>query len=306
MQSVSGTTNVRERSNIHLYTTSEKIERSCCSSINHSDRVNSFNDEETTTSTEKEVPQGNEGDRLCPVSTDASIEYPANLRCQWFVRDGIALSVSNALVSAADKPNLTVLLQHLEAEGRLELDAALAIMIRGRELTSREPNMLEIGTPIIIVGDLHGQFYDMVSVSQSLHATFDSCACRSKCSTRAEMSPPIGRDTSEPPSSSTVFSAISSSVTMSIVASSLSKWSSTYGPSKSLIQTRSFSFAAIMNVRPSIDIARRTPSHRISRPQSDRVLHVSSIHWLSRRSMRTLDSKTNAFSSSASSSTKNA
>jgi serine/threonine-protein phosphatase 2B catalytic subunit len=49
----------------------------------------------------------------------------------------------------------------LEAEGRLELDAALAIMIRGRELTTREPNMLEIGTPVIIVGDIHGQFFDM-------------------------------------------------------------------------------------------------------------------------------------------------
>lgn len=60
-----------------------------------------------------------------------------------------------------DKPNLRLLLQHLEAEGRLELDAALAIMIRGRELTAREPNMLEIGTPIIIVGDIHGQFFDM-------------------------------------------------------------------------------------------------------------------------------------------------
>ncbi len=56
---------------------------------------------------------------------------------------------------------MPLLLQHLEAEGRLELDAALAIMIRGRELTAREPNMLEIGTPVIIVGDIHGQFFDM-------------------------------------------------------------------------------------------------------------------------------------------------
>ena len=35
-------------------------------------------------------------------------------------------------------------------------------MIRGRELTLREPNMIEMGTPVTIVGDLHGQFYDMV------------------------------------------------------------------------------------------------------------------------------------------------
>ena len=64
-----------------------------------------------------------------------------------------------------DKPNLQLLLQHLEAEGRLELDAALTIMIRGRELTAREPNMIEIETPVTIVGDLHGQFFDMVFIS---------------------------------------------------------------------------------------------------------------------------------------------
>ena len=57
-------------------------------------------------------------------------------------------------------------MKHLEAEGRVELDAALTIMIRGRELTSREANMIEIATPITIVGDLHGQFYDMVRVSR--------------------------------------------------------------------------------------------------------------------------------------------
>jgi hypothetical protein len=61
-----------------------------------------------------------------------------------------------------------VLHRHLECEGRLELDTALAIMIRGRELTAREPNMLEIATPITIVGDLHGQFYDMVAIDQRL------------------------------------------------------------------------------------------------------------------------------------------
>ena len=72
-----------------------------------------------------------------------------------------------------DKPNLTVLLQHLEAEGRLELDAALAIMIRGRELTAREPNMLEIGTPVIIVGDIHGQFFDMACSFFSLFISID-------------------------------------------------------------------------------------------------------------------------------------
>lgn len=74
-----------------------------------------------------------------------------------------------------DKPNLTVLLKHLEAEGRVELDAALTIMIRGREITSREPNMVEIATPITIVGDLHGQFYDMVRRHRIFRFEIDRC-----------------------------------------------------------------------------------------------------------------------------------
>ncbi|CAF3509538.1 unnamed protein product [Rotaria socialis] len=66
------------------------------------------------------------------------------------------------IFGTSEKPNLSLLLRHLEAEGRLELDAALTIMIRARELTAREPNLIEIGTPVTIVGDIHGQFFDMV------------------------------------------------------------------------------------------------------------------------------------------------
>ncbi|CAF3349795.1 unnamed protein product [Rotaria socialis] len=68
------------------------------------------------------------------------------------------------IFGTSEKPNLSLLLRHLEAEGRLELDAALTIMIRARELTAREPNLIEIGTPVTIVGDIHGQFFDMLKM----------------------------------------------------------------------------------------------------------------------------------------------
>ncbi|CAF3056381.1 unnamed protein product, partial [Rotaria sp. Silwood2] len=76
----------------------------------------------------------------------------------------IHLLTIKEIFGTSDKPNLSLLLQHLEGEGRLELDAALTIMIRGRELTAREPNLLEIGTPVTIVGDIHGQFFDMLKM----------------------------------------------------------------------------------------------------------------------------------------------
>lgn len=97
----------------------------------------------------------------------------------------------------ADKPDLNVLLKHLEAEGRVELDAALTIMIRGRELTAREPNMIEIATPITIVGDLHGQFYDMVCDRCDTLHHFPLC-CRSKCLKKGVMWHQIGEMCKDP------------------------------------------------------------------------------------------------------------
>jgi serine/threonine-protein phosphatase 2B catalytic subunit len=98
------------------------------------------------------------------MSTCSSINYQRDFWYKWLVIiniDGLILFIC----FLQDKPNLPLLLQHLEAEGRLELDAALTIMIRGRELTAREPNMIEISTPVTIVGDIHGQFFDMVFIS---------------------------------------------------------------------------------------------------------------------------------------------
>lgn len=97
------------------------------------------------------------------MSAGAFVNRQGDLRQQRFVSSGVNANESRSCErSSADKPNLPLLLQHLEAEGRLQLDAALTIMIRGRELTAREPNVLEIATPVAIVGDLHGQFFDMV------------------------------------------------------------------------------------------------------------------------------------------------
>jgi serine/threonine-protein phosphatase 2B catalytic subunit len=52
--------------------------------------------------------------------------------------------------------------RHFEREGRLDPAAAQELLRRARLLLAKEPNVLETEAPITIVGDLHGQFFDLV------------------------------------------------------------------------------------------------------------------------------------------------
>ena len=49
-------------------------------------------------------------------------------------------------------------------EGRLEENAVLELFNRARELMSEESNVVEINSPVNVIGDIHGQFYDLMTV----------------------------------------------------------------------------------------------------------------------------------------------
>ena len=51
-----------------------------------------------------------------------------------------------------------------EREGRLEKAAILRILKEATELLKSEPNILAIKEPACVVGDIHGQFYDLLKV----------------------------------------------------------------------------------------------------------------------------------------------
>lgn len=61
-------------------------------------------------------------------------------------------------------PNLELLRAHLEREGRLDKPAALRLIRQARALLQREPNVLQVAYPVTVVGDLHGQFFDMLQM----------------------------------------------------------------------------------------------------------------------------------------------
>ncbi|KAL7716290.1 Serine/threonine-protein phosphatase [Entamoeba marina] len=61
-------------------------------------------------------------------------------------------------------PNLKYLRQHLIHQGRLTQEAALALIRQARDLFKNEPNLLTVYAPVVIIGDVHGQFYDLLNV----------------------------------------------------------------------------------------------------------------------------------------------
>ncbi|BFU24633.1 Ser Thr protein phosphatase putative [Entamoeba histolytica] len=70
----------------------------------------------------------------------------------------------NFLYADEKKPNLSLLRNHLSREGLLHPDCAKRIITEATNILKQEPNMIEGQAPVIIVGDLHGQFYDMLTI----------------------------------------------------------------------------------------------------------------------------------------------
>jgi len=62
------------------------------------------------------------------------------------------------------EPDMDHLLAHLSAEGALAQELLLEIIQKASDLFRDEPNMLKLQDPITVVGDIHGQYYDLVKL----------------------------------------------------------------------------------------------------------------------------------------------
>lgn len=60
--------------------------------------------------------------------------------------------------------DINILKDHLFKEGRLEENAAVKIIQDAERLFKIENNLIEIPAPVVIVGDIHGQYYDLLQI----------------------------------------------------------------------------------------------------------------------------------------------
>eukprot|EP01103_Thecamoeba_quadrilineata_P015930 TRINITY_DN5179_c0_g2_i1.p1 TRINITY_DN5179_c0_g2~~TRINITY_DN5179_c0_g2_i1.p1 ORF type:complete len:636 (-),score=115.62 TRINITY_DN5179_c0_g2_i1:130-1980(-) len=61
-------------------------------------------------------------------------------------------------------PNPECLRVHFLKEGRLEFDAALSLLEKSSQVFAKEPNLLELQAPMTVIGDIHGQFFDLNNI----------------------------------------------------------------------------------------------------------------------------------------------
>mmetsp|Transcript_33185 Transcript_33185/g.93006 ORF Transcript_33185/g.93006 Transcript_33185/m.93006 type:complete len:520 (-) Transcript_33185:72-1631(-) len=62
------------------------------------------------------------------------------------------------------KPDCLKLREQLYKEGRIQIEAAKDIITMCRDLLKKEPNLLNLEAELNVVGDIHGQFYDMLNI----------------------------------------------------------------------------------------------------------------------------------------------
>lgn len=58
------------------------------------------------------------------------------------------------------------MIEFFKFEGKLTLNGALEIVKRASEILQTERNINYAEQPLIVVGDLHGQFYDLCYILQ--------------------------------------------------------------------------------------------------------------------------------------------
>lgn len=64
--------------------------------------------------------------------------------------------------------NLELVKNYLFEGGKISKECLLEIMRRVRTVLSQEPNLVRVDGKVVIVGDIHGQFYDLVAMLRKL------------------------------------------------------------------------------------------------------------------------------------------
>lgn len=90
------------------------------------------------------------------------LKDPCNDRtCKDLAPPPATLLTSESLFDKKGCPDITILMNHFNLEGVLSQECLLEIIKRASDLFEAEPNMLKLSDPITVVGDIHGQYFDL-------------------------------------------------------------------------------------------------------------------------------------------------
>ena len=65
-------------------------------------------------------------------------------------------------------PDIDRLRKHLLREGKINKSELTEIIGEATKILKKEPNVMRIKEPVIIVGDIHGQYYDMIHMFEKV------------------------------------------------------------------------------------------------------------------------------------------
>ena len=71
-------------------------------------------------------------------------------------------------VLAGDGVDLEILKAYLIDNGTMSRELMVALMTKSKEMFVKEPNILKIDGDVVIIGDIHGQFMDMMGMFNKL------------------------------------------------------------------------------------------------------------------------------------------
>ncbi|KAL7714971.1 serine/threonine protein phosphatase 2B catalytic subunit alpha isoform [Entamoeba marina] len=83
-------------------------------------------------------------------------------------KDDRRLNSQMVFSSERNKPNLILLKKHFEHFGLLKEDCALNIVTQATAILQKQPTIKEVNAPVIIFGDIHGYYDDMIKTMSTL------------------------------------------------------------------------------------------------------------------------------------------
>jgi serine/threonine-protein phosphatase 2B catalytic subunit len=63
--------------------------------------------------------------------------------------------------SEMDMPNWEVIRDHLKREGKITKEQVMRLWELSLNIVKKEPNLVYLAEPVWVVGDIHGQYYDL-------------------------------------------------------------------------------------------------------------------------------------------------